>query len=368
MTNAQDESWGVLTSLLPPGWQMLAFTSGSVSRLRGFENVSTLLRTLLMHVGNGYSLRETATRAKAAGLASVSDVALLERLRTVGPWWRNLCAHLLKENGVHMPAPAGGRVFRAVDGTVVKEPGKTGSSWRIHYTLRLPGLECDHFEITPARAEGGGETLARVPVRPGDCLLADRGFCRTASVLAAIGQGADVVVRLNTGNLPLRTAVRDTRFPLLQAVGELVEAGQCGEWDVSVGEGKAATRLRLCGVRKSEYATQGALMQLRRQASKQGSQLKPETLEYAKYVLVVSSLPATEFSTKQILEYYRLRWQIELAFKRLKSLAALGHLAKHDEQSVRSWLYGKLLLGLLTEKLIRAGRDISPWGYPIPSQ
>jgi hypothetical protein len=187
-------------------------------------------------------------------------------------------------------------------------------------------------------------------------------------VLAAIGQGADVVVRLNTGNLPLRTAVRDTRFPLLQAVGELVEAGQCGEWDVSVGEGKAATRLRLCGVRKSEYATQGALMQLRRQASKQGSQLKPETLEYAKYVLVVSSLPATEFSTKQILEYYRLRWQIELAFKRLKSLAALGHLAKHDEQSVRSWLYGKLLLGLLTEKLIRAGRDISPWGYPIPSQ
>jgi len=368
MISAHDESWGVLTSLLPAEWQMLAFTSGSVSRLRGFENVSTLLRTLLMHVGNGYSLRETATRAKAAGLASVSDVALLERLRAAGPWWRQLCAHLMKENGVRLPASAGGRVFRAVDGTVVNEPGKTGSSWRIHYTLQLPGLECDHFAITPARVEGGGETLERVPVRPRDCLLADRGFCRTPGVLSAISRGADVVVRLNTGNLPLHTAVRDARFPLLSAVGELLEAGQCGEWDVSVGKGKAATRLRLCGVRKSEYAIQGALMQLRRQASKQGSQLKPETLEYAKYVLVVSSLPAAEFSTKQILEYYRLRWQIELAFKRLKSLAALGHLAKHDEPSVQSWLYGKLLLGLLTEKLIRTGRNISPWGYPIPKQ
>jgi hypothetical protein len=67
------------------------------------------------------------------------------------------------------------------------------------------------------------------------------------------------------------------------------------------------------------------------------------------------------------LEWYRLRWQIELVFKRLKSLAELGHLAKHDERSVRSWLYGKLLVGLLTQKLIRTGRDISPWGYSFPT-
>lgn len=367
MIGAHDESWGVLTALLPAEWQMVAFTSSAVSRLRGFDNVASLLRTLLMHVGNGYSLRETATRAKAAGLASVSDVALLERLRTAGPWWRYLCASLLEENGVHVPTPPGGRVFRAVDGTVVKEPGRTGSSWRIHYALRLPGLECDHFEITRARASGGGESLERVPVRPGDCLLADRGFCHTAGVLATVRKGADVVVRLNTGNLPLQTAARQRRFDLLGAVKELRQAGQCGEWEVWVEEGKAATRLRLCGIRKSEYGIQRALAQLRRQASKQGSEPKAETLEYAKYVLVVSSLPGAEFSTQQILEWYRLRWQIELVFKRLKSLAGLGHLAKHDEQSARSWLYGKLLLGLLTQKLIRIGRDISPWGYPLPT-
>jgi len=116
MIAAHDESWGVLTTLLPAEWQMVAFTSGAVSRLRGFDNVASLLRTLLMHVGNGYSLRETATRAKAAGLASVSDVALLERLRSAGPWWRYLCASLLEESGVHVPTPPGGRVFRAVDG------------------------------------------------------------------------------------------------------------------------------------------------------------------------------------------------------------------------------------------------------------
>jgi hypothetical protein len=366
MLGAQDENWQVLTTLLPEGWRGDAFRSGAVGRLRGFASVSDLLRTLLLHVGNGYSLRETATRAKAAGLASVSDVAILDRLRTAGPWWRRMCARLLEENGMQVPEQTGGRVFRAADGTVIQESGKTGSSWRVHYTLRLPDLECDHFEITPARAVGGGETLSRLPAQPGDCLLADRGFCHSPGVLATIGKGVELIVRLNTGNLPLYTASRRP-FDLLGAVGGLPEAGQCGEWDVHVRAGTTVGQLRLCGIRKSEHGIQRALAQLLRQAGKQGHKPKPETLEYAKYVLVVSNLPSAEFSAKQVLDWYRLRWQIELAFKRLKSLAGLGHLAKHDEQSARSWLYGKLLVGLLTQKLIRTGRDISPWGYSFPT-
>jgi len=66
--------------------------------------------------------------------------------------------------------------------------------------------------------------------------------------------------------------------------------------------------------------------------------------------------------TETILEWYRVRWQIELTFKRLKSLAQLGHLPKYDAQGSRAWLYGKLFVALLTEKLVRIGRDISPWG------
>ena len=60
-----------------------------------------------------------------------------------------------------------------------------------------------------------------------------------------------------------------------------------------------------------------------------------------------------------------MRWQIELVFKRLKSVAQLGHVPKHDDRSSRAWLYGKLLVTLLTQKLIRIGRDISPSGDPL---
>jgi len=57
-----------------------------------------------------------------------------------------------------------------------------------------------------------------------------------------------------------------------------------------------------------------------------------------------------------------MRWQIELVFKRLKSVAQLGHLPKHDDRSSRAWLYGKLLVALLAQELIRKGVDISPSG------
>ncbi|MGB8060718.1 MAG: hypothetical protein WCF26_02330 [Candidatus Sulfotelmatobacter sp.] len=42
------------------------------------------------------------------------------------------------------------------------------------------------------------------------------------------------------------------------------------------------------------------------------------------------------------------------------------HVPKHDDRSCRAWLYGKLLIALLTQKLIRIGRDISPSGN-LPS-
>jgi hypothetical protein len=54
---------------------------------------------------------------------------------------------------------------------------------------------------------------------------------------------------------------------------------------------------------------------------------------------------------------------VELIFKRFKSIAQLGHLPKHSDDSSKAWLYGKLFVALLTNKLIEYASSISPWGY-----
>jgi len=361
MNNALDEDWRVLTGLFPVGWQQAAKDCGAMERMRGFSSPETLLRTLLLHVGNGYSLRETVVRAKLADWADVSDVALLKRLRSSESWLRQLCVKLLQETSgpPHTLTPQ----LRVIDGTVVKEPGKTGSQWRIHYALRLPGLECDFLEVTSTAGAGTGESFQRLPARPGELILADAAYCRMPGLAAAMRSGADVLVRVNPSSVRIFGPGK-RRFPVLQRLARLTRAGETGDWQVRLwADEDAEFTGRLCALRKSEQAIGQAHRRLRRKSVKKQTQLRPETLEYAKYILVFTSY--SEGSAAQVLEWYRMRWQIELVFKRLKSLAQLGHLPKSDDSSARAWLYGKLLVALLTQKLIRTSRDISPWGYGL---
>lgn len=364
MANVLDENWQLLQSLLPMGWQEQAILSGALERLRGFDSPGDLLRVLLLHVAKGYSLRETAVRARHAGLAQVSDVALLKRLRNSDDWWRRMCLAMLQERGWGLTADSRGYQLRVLDGTLVKEPGRFGQLWRIHYSLRLPTLECDHLEVTPANGAGTGEKLSRFAARPGDLILADRGFCKPGEVAMLHRQGAAVIVRLNTASLPLWEVQGERRFNLLGHVRSVTTTGAPAEWPVSVRSGTVLVGGRVCIVRKSEQAIERSHRRIRRKVQQGGPQSKPETLEYAAYIMVFTTLPAM-FPAADVLELYRVRWQIELQFKRLKSLARLGHLPKHDPHSARAWLYGKLLVALLADKLARLGRDISPWGYNL---
>lgn len=95
----QGENWPVLLRFLRTGWEESARQLGALRRCRKFADAESLLRTLLIHLADGCSLRETVARARAGNLASVSDVALLKRLRSSGEWLRWLAAGLMTRVG-----------------------------------------------------------------------------------------------------------------------------------------------------------------------------------------------------------------------------------------------------------------------------
>lgn len=360
-----DENWQIVLSLLPTNWQSLAKETGSITRqLRSFESEDAILRTLLLHIAKGYSLRETVVKAKAAGIADVSDVALLKRLKASELWLKQLCESLLKERNLYTCVDKKqGITLRLVDGTNVKEPGKTGSLWRVHYSLQLPDLSCDYFKLTPTQGTNTAETYHQFPVNKNDCIIGDRGYSTAPGIEYVTQAGGFVLVRVNTGALPLFTSTGKA-INLLAKVKTLTHTLSVKQWIACVKQ--ADGRLikgRLCVLRKSEHAIERAIKMAKRKAEKSGKQPRPETLEYAKYVIVFTTLPKETYDAQSILEWYRIRWQIECLFKRLKSLVGLGHLPKYDEKSSRAWLYGKLLVGLLVEKLIARTNDFSPWGY-----
>lgn len=364
-----DENWATILSLLPPNWREMGRDFGAIKRLRGIPDEEALLRLLLLHVGRGLSLRETVAIAKQAQLASISDVALLKRLRSSEQWLWALCKSLFLENSEEDSVRSPSKVqFKSVDGSIIREPGKTGSQWLLHYALRMPSLECAEFTLLPSKGnEAKGESFKNFSVERGDCLIGDRVYANAPGIFHVANKGGHVLVRINTGSLILQTP-SGKPFELLEKVRLLEEAGETQEWEAQVPDPDEKDRAligRVIAVRKTQTATDAAIKKLKRDASKKQYQLKPETLEYAKYVMIYTDLRAEQLDTLDVLTWYRMRWQIELLFKRLKSLARAGHLPKYDDSSARSWLYGKFLVCLLTEKLVRNARDFSPWGCQL---
>lgn len=355
--------WSVVMAALPPRWEEKARELGAVRRLRGFSSVESLLRVLIIHLADGCSLRETAVRAFEGSLADVSDVALLKRLRGCGPWFQWMTQALTA--GMALPlmpdAMLGGRCVRLVDGSSISEPGATGSTWRLHYSLNLHTLGCDEVHVTEATE---GETLTRFAIHKGDVIMGDRGFANRGGLLHVVKHGGDVVLRINLTNLPIQDE-RGDPLPILSHLRTLV-IGQAADWKgwvASKDKGHPPTPVRVCAYRKTVAQTLAAQKTLQREADKKGRAVRSETLEACGYVVLLTTLQ--EPDAQSIMELYRRRWQIELAFKRLKSLLDLGHLKKVDKEGAKAWLQGKLLVACLIETLILTAERFSPWGYAV---
>lgn len=354
------EDWEVVMRVLPDGWQEAARRTGALVRARGFDSPATLLRVLLIHLADGCSLRETVARARAGRLAEVSDVALLGRLRGCGEWFNWMVQAMSKRLSQVSEDVLPGKRLRLVDASVVCEPGATGSTWRLHYMLDLSTLTCEQVEVTTPEA---GESLTRFAVHQGEVLMADGGLATRRGIRHVVDHQADVIVRMNLVNVPLED--RDENpvelLPKLRTLG----IGDAMAWDAFIRDKQGVIPVRICALKKSAEQTSKAEAKLHRKASKQGRTLQPETLEAAGYVIILTTL--RDVPAQTILALYRHRWQIELAFKRLKSLLHLGHLKKTDPVGAKAWLQGKIFVATLIETLIAIGERFSPWGYDLPN-
>ncbi len=356
-----DENWDAVLTFLPDGWEEKAKELGALLRCRGFADAEALLRTLLIHLADGCSLRETAVRAKYGKVASISDVALLKRLKASGEWLRWLAEQTMTTWIEKQPSVIFGSNLnlRIIDGSCVQEPGSTGSTWRIHYSICLPSLRCDEVYVTSPKV---GESFKQFTVHPGDLFLADRGFAKRAGIGHVVDGGGNVLVRLNLTNTPL-LGVDSNPFSLLAHLRTLTGM-EMGDWDVWVAHNNTLIPGRVCAIKKNKPDTEKARRKVLMNASDKGQLVRPETVESAAYIFVFTTLDR-RFNPTTILEIYRGRWQIELTFKRLKSIIGIGHLKKTDLEAAKAWIHGKLLVAFLIEALIVAAERFFPWGYPI---
>jgi DDE family transposase len=327
-------------------------------RPREIKNAVDLLRMILAYCLGERGLRLTAAWAAAVGLVDISNVALLYRLRQCGDWLALLVGEALSAAA---PKASRGRLIRIIDATTVPKAGpsarKENQLWRIHSAFDLPRERFGYFELTDQQ---GGETLDRIPVVKGEIRLGDRAYLQPDRMGVILDAKADFIIRAGWKG----ARWLDAQGNPIDLIAELRKAGAHSMIDRPIWLGRKkgpALALRLVAVKKPAQAAAEARRKARRNAQREGHQISKQTLAAADWVILITSLKRAEFSTADILALYRLRWRIELGFKRLKSLIGLKGPPGIDERSARPYVLAHLLAILLLEPLIDELEDSPRW-------
>ena len=277
-------------------------------------------------------------------------VGLLKRLRGADGWLSHIAATLLAGP---RPVQRAGRRLRIVDGSVIRSPGAGGTDWRLHATYDPAEGRFSQLEITDTH---GGESLSRHPFEEGDLVLGDRGYDRTPGLRHVLDMGADFITQIGWSTIRLLTA--DGARLDWNAIYAGMQPGELADHEVLVDHsgrngqlrGTSTFRARLVVRRKDDLSTVRAQKSVRdahRKKQRAGPRPRPLTVTSAGFLLLLTSVAAPDMAPEEVAETYRLRWQIELAFKRLKSGIGIDALPARDPELASSWIAAHLIPGLI---------------------
>jgi hypothetical protein len=351
----RDEDWKALLRCLPPDYEALAAKYKQVQTQYGnakIRDADTLLRFIFLHAGADLPLRQTVALIAEAGGPQLSPMRLHKKMGRAAPYLRALVERMVEWPTYGTPELWGGYVLTAVDATTVCGPGAVGTDARIHTKLRVADVSMSAVEVTD---QTGGETFTRFKWERGELAIADRAYCNPRGIEHVLEDGADVLVRYRLDGIALSTPA-GTRIDVLEAVAHL-QVGQTADLNVQVNLARGQAPGRLIAYRLSEDAAERARLRLTREKGKAQS---ARGWLAARYVMVFTTATQERLDAERCLQGYRLRWQIEMQFKRWKSLCGFDVLPNFRDDTTLAWLYAKVLLGALLDRMASISTELSP--------
>lgn len=358
------DSFQDILARLPPGLDLdaLAVSTKAIERSRKVVDGTGLLRLAFARGPGGLSLNQTAAWAAMIGLAELSDPAIKYRLDKAVAFLQAILEWQLGERAGSRAICWPGRTLRVVDGTHIQQPGSRGTDWRVHAGFDLGSGSFFHLELTD---HSGAESMQRGAPTAGEVRIADRNYANAGALHQLRRQTAghaDFIVRVRWKSFALSTP-EGTPFDLIDHLRALPPDLAPQEVSVLARVGKTESLpLRLIIRRKTPEQAEEARRRLHREASRKQKKLDPRSLVAGEFLILATSLPVRGYPATEVLAVYRLRWQIELAFKRLKSLLHIDQLPTRTPAASRSWLYAHLILALLCDDVSQEFLEASPSG------
>lgn len=339
----------------------LAFETKAIERRREIGDGVSLLRLALARGPGGLSLSQTAAWAAMIGLTELSSPGVKYRLDKSAPFLKAVMERQLAATAEGAQLRWPGRILRVADGSSISRRGSKGTDWRVHGVFDLGRGGFSHLALTDSH---GAELLERGAPLDGEIRMGDRNYARAGVLHNFRRQSngkADFIVRVRWKAFILATP-DGKPFNLIDHLGTLPVDTVPHEVLVHANAGRLVPPLplRLIILRRPPEETEAIRKKLHRQAIHKQKKLDPRSLVAAEFLILATSLPAEGYPAEEILAAYRLRWQIELAFKRLKSLLHIDQMPTRTDEASRSWLYAHLILALLCDDVSQVFLESSP--------
>ena len=340
-----EEHWEYVRTLLPPDIEESARSSGALIRARNVPDAAALLRVALAYAVSDASLKDTAAWACASEVARISGPALFYRMKESEAWLELLLGQIL----TNAPARAGvARPLRVVDATVINGPGKEAVQWRAHVWIEPSTGVFTRVELT---GDSGGEKFGRHPMQPGELVLGDRAYATARGLHAVRQAGAHALVRFTPANLRTCDEAKN-RIYLIDDESKVPAMGAV-EWKILIPVPPEPTKSHK--IWDSDRAVDWIPVRAIAARTRSGE-----------VFWLLTTLGADELPAGRAMALYRLRWQIELLFKRLKSLLHLDALPSQEGPTAKSWILARLIAAALAQRLTPPSGPLSPWGYELP--
>ena len=156
-----DEDWSHLVSMMPDDLDQSCIDKLAIERFREIRSAKDLLRLCLAYGVCDLSLRQTAAWASTSGLAELSNVAVMKRLKSASDWLGHLVMQWFEQRGFAKDVPA--MQVRIIDGSVINTPGNKAANYRSHAAFDLAKMSLVDIELTDTKK---GESLSRHKICP----------------------------------------------------------------------------------------------------------------------------------------------------------------------------------------------------------
>ena len=342
------------------------------SKMNGSRFVQTLVWSLMQDpdatlegMAGGAGL--VGAEISAQGLAERFTPAACELMHSV---LTSAMGMIVTSDPVAIPLLARFRGVYLLDSTVIPLPSILHTIWpgastnqgeptaalKVQVRLDYRSGCLDHVALQSARSQDRAAPVQHAELPAGSIRLADAGYFSLPVLRTYHDAGVYFLTRA-----AIQTQIITVDGEVMSQADFIHRYGQNGRIDQAIRLGKQELLpCRIVAWRVGAESAQRRKRKLKNQARKQQRPLNPDSWTLADWAVFVTNVPSTMLNVEEVTVLSRVRWQIELLFKRWKSYVALERSRSQNHWRILCEVYAKLLVVLIQHWFLLA----TCWSLP----